>query len=137
MPAPLPIQSVNHIARLTRRLEESKAFYRDVLGFRELERPNFNFPGAWLYNYGLQIHLIVDDKAPDPDGEISTRDAHVALHVDDLAVAEALLNEHGIPYRTNFVPDRNVTQIFFRDPDGYHIEIATYPPTPPLLGAAS
>lgn len=125
---PLPIRSVNHIARLTRHLDESRAFYRDVLGFREIPRPNFNFPGAWLYNYGLQIHLIVSDDAPSNDGEISTRDAHVALHVDDTAEAERLLKEHGIPYRSNYVADRDVTQLFFRDPDGYHIEVATYPP---------
>lgn len=128
MAAPLPIQSVNHIARLTRHLDESRAFYRDVLGFREIPRPNFNFAGAWLYNYGLQIHLIVSDDAPRGDGEISTRDAHVALHVDNVQQAEALLKEHGIAYRSNYVADRDVTQLFFRDPDGYHIEVATYPP---------
>lgn len=128
MATPLPIKSVNHIARLTRHLDESRAFYRDVLGFREIERPNFNFAGAWLYNYGLQIHLIVSENAPRSEGEISTRDAHVALHVDDTAEAERLLQELGVPYRKNVVADRNVTQLFFRDPDGYHIEVATYPP---------
>ena len=30
MPQPLAIESVNHVARLTRHLEESRAFYRDV-----------------------------------------------------------------------------------------------------------
>ena len=130
MPAPLAIESVNHIARLTRHLEESRAFYRDVLGFREIERPNFNFSGAWLFNYGVQIHLIVDENAPQPEGEISTRDAHVALHVIDIDRAARQLEEHGIEYRRNYVPQRNVTQLFFRDPDGYHIELGNYPPTP-------
>lgn len=130
MPAALAIDSVNHIARLTRHLDESRAFYRDVLGFREIQRPDFNFPGAWLFNYGLQIHLIVDDNAPRPDGEISTRDAHVALQVDDMDQAARVLEEHGIAYRRNYVPQRNVTQLFFRDPDGYHIELGNYPPTP-------
>lgn len=128
MPAPLPIQSVNHVARLTRHLDEARQFYRDVLGFREIRRPNFNFPGAWLYNYGLQIHLIVADGAPEPDGEISTRAEHLALHVADTDEVERLLDEHGIEYRRNYVADRNVTQLFFRDPDGHHIEIGCYPP---------
>ncbi len=135
MPAPLPIQSVNHVARVTRHLDESRAFYRDVLGFRELERPNFNFPGAWLYNYGLQLHLIVNDVAHEQDREISTRADHLALHVPDTTVVERLLEEHGIPFKKNHVPQRNMTQLFFLDPDGNHIEVATYPPTPPFLSA--
>ena len=28
----------------------------------------------------------------------------------------------------NHVADSRVTQYFFRDPDGYHIEIGSYPP---------
>ncbi len=128
MPAPLPIRSVNHLARVTNNLEANRVFYRDVLGFRELDRPPFKFPGAWLFNYGLQIHLIVDDRAKPGDAEISTRAEHLALHVDDVAEVERLLGEHGIRYVKNHVPERDVTQLFFHDPDGRHIEVASYPP---------
>lgn len=127
LPAALPISAVNHIARLTRHLEESRAFYRDLLGFQEIPRPNFSFPGAWLYAYGVQIHLIVDDAAPWTSDEISTRADHVALQVDDIEGAAKLLEEHGVRYKRNYVADRDVTQLFFRDPDGYHIEIGNYP----------
>lgn len=127
MPEPLPIRAINHLARTTRHLEESRKFYRDVLGFRELSRPGFNFPGAWLYRHGLQIHLIVDDSAPMEKGEISTRADHLALHVDDVNEVEQLLKAHGIPYRRNYVAERDISQIFFHDPDGHHIEIGRYP----------
>ena len=133
MPSPLPIQAVHHVGRLTKRLDESKAFYRDVLGFREIERPNFDFPGAWLHNYGVQIHLIVNPAAGDPTGEIQTRVNHLALYVEDLDAAEQLLKEHGIAYRTNFVAKTGVKQLFFLDPDGHHVEIGAYPPTPRYL----
>ena len=133
MPDPLPIQSVNHVGRITKRVEESRAFYRDVLGFREVQRPNFNFAGAWLYNYGLMIHLIYSEAAGDPEGEIQTRHDHLALHTNDLARAEQLLIAHNIPYRKNVIADRNITQIFCRDPDGHHVEIGTYPPTPAYI----
>jgi catechol 2,3-dioxygenase-like lactoylglutathione lyase family enzyme len=133
VPQPLPITAVNHVGRITRRVDESRKFYRDVLGFREVQRPNFDFPGAWLYNYGIMIHLIYNERAGDPEGEIQTRDDHLALHTDDLAAAERLLKEHGIPYRKNVVADRNITQIFCRDPDGHHVEIGTYPPTPAFV----
>jgi len=134
VPQPLPITAVNHVGRITRRVEESRRFYRDVLGFREVSRPNFDFPGAWLYNYGIMIHLIYNEKAPDPDGEIQTRDDHLALNTNDLDAAEKLLVEHGVPYRKNVIADRNIAQIFVRDPDGHHVEIGTYPPTPAFVG---
>lgn len=128
MPAPIKILAINHLARTTRHLEESKAFYRDLLGFHEIARPGFNFSGAWLYLHGLQIHLIVDESAPTDKGEISTRTDHLALHVDDVDSIEKTLQERGIPYRRNYVADRDVTQLFFQDPDGHHVELAHYPP---------
>jgi catechol 2,3-dioxygenase-like lactoylglutathione lyase family enzyme len=133
MPSPLPIESVNHIARVTRDLDASHAFYQDVLGFRPIQRPNFAFPGAWLFNYGVQIHLIATGKGESQEDDISIRHDHVAFHVQDTNVVETLLAEHGIKYRKNFVPDTGVTQLFFLDPDGNHIEIGAYPATPPLL----
>ena len=133
MSAPLPIRSINHLARNTPRLKEMKSFYRDVLGFREIERPAFPFPGVWLYNYGLQIHLIVDESEAQTEGEISTRAGHLALHVDDTDAIERILEQRGIEYRRNEVPLTGVTQVFFHDPDGFHIELGNYPPTPAFV----
>lgn len=134
MPSPLPISAVNHLSVVTRRLEASRKFYRDVLGFREVERPDFNFAGAWLYNYGLMIHIIENPPlAGDPSETIQTRAIHLALHSDDLAAAARRLEEHGISYRKNEVPGGIIKQLFFQDPDGFHIEVGTYPPPPPFL----
>ena len=129
MNKPLAIESLHHISRRTHHLEESRAFYRDVLGFRPIPRPPFPFEGAWLYNYGIQIHLIAagDDSAPD-DAEVRTRTDHVAFHVPDTAVVQQLLEKRGITYRIQHVPQTDVTQLFFQDPAGTHIEIGTYPP---------
>lgn len=128
MPAPLPLHSVNHVARITGRLEASRAFYRDVLGFREIRRPNFNFPGAWLYRCGLQIHLIVNPEVTLPSEPIHARDNHLAFHVEDTAAVEELLRGHGVEYVVNIQGHTGVKQLFFHDPDGHTIELATYPP---------
>lgn len=137
MPRPLPIRSVHHIARSTQRLEAMRAFYRDVLGFREIQRPTFRFSGAWLYNYGVQIHLIVNDDPTKQPGDISTQAEHVALFVDDVTEVARLLEEHGLPFKTNTVPQTGVTQLFFHDPDGNHIEIGCYPPVPAFVTTAA
>ena len=127
MTAPLPIRALHHVARLTNRLEASRAFYRDVLGFREIPRPDLRFPGAWLENYGLQIHLITDASLTGPQGEIQTRADHLAFLVDDVDTVERLLAEHGVERRVNVQADTGLKQVFFRDPDGHHVEVGSYP----------
>ena len=132
---PLPITALHHIARVTRRPDESIAFYRDVLGFREIQRPAFNFRGAWLFNYGVQIHIIENvSAAPDPARSIDSRGNHLAFHVTDIEIAKSRLKASG----TEFVEQVNaggIHQVFFRDPDGHFIELATYGPTPPAVGS--
>jgi len=131
MSHPLPLKSVNHIARATReldKLQETIDFYRDVLGFREIQRPGFDFPGAWLHGYGVQIHLIIDAEAASTGGRLSKRADHVAFHTSDIDAVANQLDALGIEYVTNTVPTTGVKQIFFHDPNGYHIEVGNYPP---------
>ena len=103
-PVSLPIKSINHIARVTCDLDASTAFYRDVLGFRPITRPDFGFPGVWLFNHGVQIHLIATTGDPAIDGgDISIRAGHAVFHVADTSVVVGLLKQHSIPYKTNYV----------------------------------
>jgi catechol 2,3-dioxygenase-like lactoylglutathione lyase family enzyme len=120
-----PIQ-LHHVSRQTQKLEETRKFYCEVLGFKELSRPGFNFAGAWLYGAGIQIHLIQEPFPPNPT-EISSRENHIAFKVADMAAAEEVLKHHGIQYRHNVVPDRGTNQLFFRDPEGWMIELGPYP----------
>ena len=127
MPKPLTIESLNHLARPTKRLEQSLRFYVDVLGCREISRPAFSFGGAWLFLAGIQIHLIEDlQTAPDPPSAINTRETHMAFAVPDVDAMEKRLQEHGIAYKRSLIVDRGIHQIFFRDPDGHLIEVAKY-----------
>lgn len=127
----LPITGLHHIARVTRRPEESIAFYRDVLGFVEIERPAFTFRGAWLFNYGVQIHIIENAAwAPNPERSIDARGNHLAFHVTDIELSKSKLAAAGIDFKEQ-VNAGGIHQVFFRDPDGHFIELATYGPTPP------
>ena len=129
MSASFALHGLHHVARVTKHLEASRAFYREVLGFAEIPRPAFSFGGAWLYNYGLQIHLIVDAAAADSTGPIQTRDNHLAFETGDIEAFERGLKARGIVYRVNFQAGTGVKQLFFRDPDGHHVEIGHYGPT--------
>jgi catechol 2,3-dioxygenase-like lactoylglutathione lyase family enzyme len=137
MPHPLPITALHHFAVTTKRLDKSIAFYTRVLGFRAVDRPDFDFRGAWLYGLGIQIHVIERmDIAPDPSGdEIDTRAIHIALAVENAeahADVERQLNELDIRY-VNQVNAGGIPQLFFQDPDGHYIEIGVYPPTPAFI----
>ena len=43
---------LDHYNVSTRKLKETVQFYEDVLGFVNGARPQFSFPGAWLYSAG-------------------------------------------------------------------------------------
>ena len=125
MTAALPIRSLNHVGRLTKHLNESIAFYRDVLGFQEIVRPNFDFACAWLFNYGLQIHLIVNESIPDAEGPIQSATGTWRSKSRTLPRSSAASKNSAFPFaRTPWQNGR--MQIFFRDPDGHHIEVGQY-----------
>ena len=49
---------LDHYNVSTRKLKETVQFYEEILGFVNCPRPQFNFPGAWLYSAGHAVlHL--------------------------------------------------------------------------------
>lgn len=82
----LPLMSLNHVSRLCRNVEDSIDFYTKVLGFVLIERPPaFDFAGAWLFNYGVGIHLVRsnnEDKLSPPDSaHLDPTDNHISFQV--------------------------------------------------------
>ena len=55
----MTVQAMNHFTILTDDVDRTIAFYDDVLGLAAGPRPNFAFPGAWLYaNEAPILHVI-------------------------------------------------------------------------------
>ncbi|KAM0920721.1 hypothetical protein ACQ4PT_007295 [Festuca glaucescens] len=124
----LPLASLNHISVVCRSVEESLDFYMNVLGFVPIRRPgSFNFNGAWLFNYGIGIHLLQseDPKSLHEKTEINPKDNHISFQCESMVAVEQRLKELGISYIQRCVEEGGiyVDQIFFHDPDGYMIEI--------------
>ncbi|XAR66919.1 hypothetical protein NMG60_11013299 [Bertholletia excelsa] len=125
---PLMLKSLNHISILCRSVEKSLDFYESVLGFFPIQRPHcFEFHGAWLFNYGIGIHLL---QSEDPENmpkvtPINPMDKHISFQSDNMAVVEKKLKEMGIEYVNNRLEEDGiyVNQLFFHDPDGFMIEI--------------
>ena len=103
-----------------------RGFYCDVLGMREGPRPNFDFPGHWLYvGDAALLHLaaiLPDQPSRTAETSLSGFD-HVSLAGAQLDAARKLLADRGIPFEELPVPGWPLRQIFLHDPVGSKIEL--------------
>ena len=119
------IDSLHHVAVSVTDLERAKRFYGEILGLEEIERPAFDFPGAWYgIGYG-QLHLIVHSSPRSLRGttQVDSRDGHFAVRVRDYDRAVARLRAHGLTMKESPVNVTPWSQIYVTDPDGNVIEL--------------
>ncbi len=117
----LHIKELQHVALQVADVALSIDFYENRLGLERLDRPAFDFPGAWFrLGPGQELHLIGGREAP---AHSHKRGNHFALRVDDLKAAENLLKTQQIDYLPPKARPDGVMQLFFTDPDGYWIEL--------------
>lgn len=136
--------SLNHFSIRTRDLHATRAFYVDLLGLEIGPRPDFPFPGLWLYQgptaayANAAVHVIGLDPA-DPSGlqgYLGDRDEsslhgsgavdHVAFFATDLPAMMARLRSAGVAWRERAVPGLGLHQVFLDDPNGVVVEL-NYP----------
>lgn len=118
----MALTRLDHFTILCADLARSRAFYSDVLGLVDGERPPFDFPGAWLYVGDRPVvHLVggSNDKGVHETGSVD----HVAFAGEDVAEMRARLTARNVKFEERKVPGRPLRQIFVHDPDGVQIEI--------------
>jgi catechol 2,3-dioxygenase-like lactoylglutathione lyase family enzyme len=115
---------LDHFNIRTRNLAETVRFYEDVLGLENGARPNFAFPGAWMYSEGRPVVHLVDIS---PTAEAQKPDSGVVHHVAfvsrGFAGMKTRLAAKGMPFDARQVPGGELWQIFVRDPNGVMIEL--------------
>ncbi|XWS40387.1 hypothetical protein CRYUN_Cryun18bG0136900 [Craigia yunnanensis] len=122
----LPLLSLNHVSFVCKSVSKSVRFYEEVLGFVLIKRPSsFNFEGAWLFNYGIGIHLLESESVPTKKEKINPKENHISFQCSDMKLVMRKLEEMKIEYVTAVVTEGGVKvdQLFFHDPDGYMVEI--------------
>ncbi|CAN4080603.1 unnamed protein product [Withania somnifera] len=124
--------ALNHVSRLCKDVEKSVEFYTKVLGFVLIERPQaFDFDGAWLFNYGVGIHLVrakEKDRLPNDTehDNLDPMDNHISFQSEDMEGMVQRLEQFNIKYLKRTVGEEEgaaIDQLFFKDPDGFMIEI--------------
>jgi catechol 2,3-dioxygenase-like lactoylglutathione lyase family enzyme len=101
-------------------VEELVAFYRDVFGLGDQERPEIpGVPGHWHRVGDQELHLV---GAPPAGAGIDPTGNHFCLAVDDLDAAIAELDARGIRY-VRGVQGAGTVQIWITDPAGNTIEL--------------
>ncbi|MFC7442601.1 VOC family protein [Laceyella putida] len=118
-------EAIHHVSVAVTDLKKAKAFYGSVLGLEEIDRPPFDFPGAWYQVGNQQIHLIVHEPAVTrrKTTALDTRDGHVALRVKDDRATAAWLKQQGVEILEKPNSTSGFAQIFCCDPDGNLIEL--------------
>jgi catechol 2,3-dioxygenase-like lactoylglutathione lyase family enzyme len=128
----IEVISLHHVSLPVTNLERSKAFYRDVLGLSEIERPAFEFAGAWYALGDRQLHLIAHDKPTLRSRGVDSHDVHFALRVASYRATVAFLESRGyskdareptMRLRESQWGKAGFPQVFILDPDRHVIEL--------------
>jgi catechol 2,3-dioxygenase-like lactoylglutathione lyase family enzyme len=101
-------------------LPEMVAFYRDVLGLGDRDRPDIpGIDGHWHTVGDQELHLV---GAPPRGTPIDSTGNHYCVAVEDLDSAIAELEERGIEFQ-RAVQGGGTVQIWINDPAGNTIEL--------------
>ena len=110
------IKRLLHVSLVVDDIDAAMHFYRDVLGWPTLPRPDFGFAGAWFDLGHGQLHLVAVGDVPSPSG------AHFCVEVDDLAAVVGQLEAEGIDVSSGGGTPGAGAQAFCNDPSGNLIE---------------
>lgn len=118
---------LNHIAIYVVNLQTSTAFYRDIVGLDTIPEPFHDGKHTW-FSIGAEGHLHVISGAAAP--AVHEKNAHLCFSVASITDFINTLDKNNIEYENWAGQKKSVTnrvdgikQIWFKDPDGYWIEI--------------
>lgn len=118
---------LNHIALYVMDLQKSTSFYKNVVGLDTIPEPFHDGRHTWFSIGAIgHLHIISGAAAKTPHD----KNAHLCFSVASINDFITNLKKNGVEFE-NWAGEKNtvtnrvdgVKQLYFRDPDGYWIEI--------------
>jgi len=128
----MKVEALDHINIITDRLDETAAFYADLLDLDRRDAPPPLTPqnAQWMYDSADRaiIHINSTDcpRAYDrdvPQGALTGALHHVALRLQGYDEVKARLDQQGADYKLNLVEAIGLRQIFTADPNNVLLEL--------------
>ncbi len=126
----MPVTGIFHTAIKTNDLEATVYFYTQILGLRQVPRPDFGFPGAWLGcpipGGQAIIHLYAGGPALGTAGQAPLGTAaidHIAITAVGFHEFRQRVAGAGLEWREYLVPGTTLWQLFVYDPNGVLLEM--------------
>ena len=129
----MDVEAIHHVTLPVSDIDSSRRFYAEILGLREIDRPPFDFPGAWCQVGPNHIHLVVgDDPTFRESKHLDSRDIHFAVRVTSFRATLELLEAKGygedandelMKMKVSLRATAGFPQIYILDPDRNVIEI--------------
>ncbi len=118
---------INHIAVYVLNLETSTHFYKNVVGLDTIPEPFHDGRHTWFtIGYKAALHIIQGAKAIMPHD----KDSHLCFSVASVDEFIQRLDKNNVAYENWPGQAKSVTtradgvkQIYFKDPDGFWIEV--------------
>ena len=120
---------LDHVNIAVEDFESVADFLVTVLGLEVGPRPDFSFPGYWLYLDGVACMHVAERAAyeaevdrmglPRAQGPVD----HLAFDAADHEAIVARLDAAGVTAVPNEVPAAGIRQLFVEDPNGVRIEL--------------
>ena len=112
----------DHFTIVTKDLKATEAFYTELLGLTLGPRPNFKFPGLWLYaNDAAILHVMQVEQMPSPRRGVLD---HMAFRGQDVNALLGKLKKAEVSYKIVRTPEPwDQWQVFFEDPNEAVVEV--------------
>jgi len=115
-------KALNHAAFRVTNVEKACDFYENVIGLKQIPRPQMGIGGAWYGVGESALHIISADNNPMKGGDIDPTGPHVAIEVEDYEAAKAAIKQRGLEFREMSMQGFG-SLLWVLDPDGNTIEL--------------